>query len=33
LAYAPNAGGITPLDPRLKTRALAVADAILEGAR
>jgi hypothetical protein len=33
LAYAPNTGSIGPLDPRLRTRALAVADAILEGAQ
>ena len=32
LAYAPGSGEQAAIDPRLRTRALAVADALLEGA-
>jgi hypothetical protein len=33
LAYAPSTGDDAPMDSRLRARALAVADAILEGNR
>jgi hypothetical protein len=33
LAYAPNAGNMAPLDPQLRNRALAVADAIIGATR
>ena len=33
LAYAPGGGDDTPIDPKLRARALGVADAMIEGAR